>query len=128
MVSSHFHFYPPTDPQSTTEKSCADWDVRLVNGSNPLEGRLEICFNRAWGTICNTKFSSEDETVVCNQLGFPFNGTQLLTPSEFIPGDGPIFLDEVACHGYEMKLEVCERASHLPSCTHSQDTAIRCIG
>ena len=100
-----------------------------MNGSNPLEGRLEICFNRAWGTVCRTKFSIKDANVTCNQLGFPFNGTELLFDSGISPGSGPIFLDEVACDGYETKLESCKGASHgLYYCTHNEDVVIRCIG
>ena len=118
-----------TDPRSTSEASCTDWDIRLVNGSNPLEGRLEICFNRAWGTVCSTKFSIKDANVTCNQLGFPFNGTELLFDSGIPPGSGPIFLDEVPCDGHETKLELCEGTSPgLYYCTHNEDVVIRCIG
>ena len=45
-----------------------------MNGSNPLEGRVEVCFNNAWGTICDSGFSTSDAEVVCQALGFPFNG------------------------------------------------------
>ena len=119
-----------TDPRSTTEVSCVDGDIRLVNGLNPLEGRLEICFNKAWGTVCHNRFSTEDATVACNQLGFPFNGTEVLPVEDFLPGSGPIFLDEVACDGDEMRLENCggDSPHGLHACTHRQDTAIRCIG
>ncbi len=33
------------------------------------EGRIEICFNQAWGTVCDTLFSIPDAKVACNQLG-----------------------------------------------------------
>ena len=39
------------------------------------EGRVEICVNNAWGTICNTLFGREDAQVVCEQLeGFQRDG------------------------------------------------------
>ena len=60
--------------EDTTFNACVDGAVRLVGGSNPLEGRVEVCINRAWGTVCDNGFSSEDATVVCNQLGLPYNG------------------------------------------------------
>ena len=54
----------------TLQASCVDGDIRLVNGSSPLEGRVEICMNNAWGTVCNNSFSSSDAEVVCTQLGY----------------------------------------------------------
>ena len=40
-----------------------------MNGSDPSEGRVEICINNAWGTVCNNLFSTADAQVVCTQLG-----------------------------------------------------------
>ena len=114
---------------TTDEELCVDGDVKLVDGSNPLEGRVEICFNHAWGTICNNSFSISDATVVCRQLGYHFNGSQVLPTSNFLQASGPIFLDELACTGDEERVEDCVGpAPGLHTCTHDQDTAIRCIG
>ena len=60
------------DSDTTEYSNCSDGDVRLVGGSNPLEGRVEVCINRAWGTICDNGFSDRDATVVCNQLQYPY--------------------------------------------------------
>ena len=117
------------DLETTVKEECEDGDIRLSNGSDPLEGRLEVCFNSAWGTVCDNLFSLSDANVVCTQLGYRFNGTELLPISEFSQGTGPIFLDELACDGEEESVLDCSgSATGLHTCTHSQDVAIRCIG
>ena len=54
---------------------CTDGELRLVDGPNVREGRLEICINRAWGTVCNEQFGLLDAVVVCKQMGFSEIGT-----------------------------------------------------
>lgn len=47
--------------------------VRLVGGSSPTEGRVEIFYHGQWGTVCSDKFDTSSADVICNQLGFKFN-------------------------------------------------------
>lgn len=60
---------------------CMDGGIRLVGGSDQYEGRVEVCFNETWGTICDNFWSPPDANVVCRQLGYSATGTFLYTAS-----------------------------------------------
>ena len=57
---------------------CTNGQVRLMNGTAPAdgqrEGRVEICYNDIYGTVCNDFWDELDATVVCRQLGFNGSG------------------------------------------------------
>ena len=63
---------------SSTEKgNCSDGAIRLENGTTVLEGRVEICINNAWGSVCDSTFSEDEANVICNQIGYPYNGEHI---------------------------------------------------
>ena len=50
--------------------NCNDGDIQLVNGHVDIEGRVEVCIDGIWSTMCNNLWGDNDTTVVCNQLGY----------------------------------------------------------
>ena len=51
--------------------ACTDWELRLVGGVSVREGRVEVCVNGVWSTICDESWSNIDAGVICYQLGYP---------------------------------------------------------
>ena len=49
--------------------NCETGDIRLVEGSIESEGRLEVCINQLWGTVCSRNWDYRDTRVACKQLG-----------------------------------------------------------
>ena len=127
--------------------NCVDGDVRLVNSNTSQEGRLQVCFNRVWGTVCNDRFDSDDARVVCSQLSTqfegpstqtsagvftvsPFAGGEVLTGADsYGPGSGPVFIETLTCEGDEGSILECRDVNlRRQSCAHDRDVSIRCIG
>ena len=53
---------------------CSTGDIRLIGANVPNEGRVEICMNNEWGTVCDDSWGTPDATVVCRQLGYSDSG------------------------------------------------------
>ena len=50
--------------------SCPSGAIRLIGSSRASEGRVEVCLNNTWGTVCDDGWTDVDASVVCRQLGY----------------------------------------------------------
>ena len=52
---------------------CEEGQLRLIGGSSELEGRVEVCVNEIWSTVCDNGWDDVDASVTCGQLGYSVN-------------------------------------------------------
>lgn len=108
--------------------------VRLVGGSDNLEGRVEALINGIWGTICDPYFDRGDGNVVCRQLGF-VAARAVYTSTVFgaASTNTPFSLGSLYCGGQEAQLADCYGVSYsyrgTSGCSHdNNDVGVRCYG
>ena len=53
---------------------CLAGQLRLAGGNIANEGRVEICLNNQWGTVCDDLWGHIEASVVCRQLGYNTQG------------------------------------------------------
>ncbi|XP_018356825.1 PREDICTED: uncharacterized protein LOC108757046 isoform X2 [Trachymyrmex septentrionalis] len=116
----------PDHSDESSEYCNAPFELRLANGSNSLQGRVEVRHHGVWGTVCDDDFTNATAVVICRSLGY--GGIAVAKKNGFFgPGQGPIWLDEVFCHGNESQLYRCEHnhwGQH--NCDHNEDAGVIC--
>ena len=126
---------------------CANGDIRLSGGGDDAEGRVEICYNATWGTVCDNMWGPTNADVVCRQLGFSSSGLfQVSSELSYTPfliggfdfhtgatafifgqGNESIWLDSVVCTGNETRLYDCQNTGiGVHNCSHFEDVGVRC--
>ncbi|VDI08633.1 Hypothetical predicted protein, partial [Mytilus galloprovincialis] len=105
------------------------FQVRLTNGNNRQNGRVEVLYNNTWGTVCDDYFDARAAQVVCRMLGYPSTGALSKSRAFYGRGTGQIWLDNVRCSGNETSLSQCQHAPMgVTNCHHTEDVGVICSG
>ncbi|XP_030834736.1 scavenger receptor cysteine-rich type 1 protein M130 [Strongylocentrotus purpuratus] len=114
--------------------SFKDVDLRLVGGSTPNEGRVEVYKKGVagmgeWGRMCaGSEWDRREANVVCRTVGYP-NGAEASSGSVG-SGNGRVFITDVECTGTENTFLGCKEANfgNLQACpTGEVDATVVCI-
>lgn len=117
-----------------------------MNGDTEMDGRVEVCLNNIYGTVCGINWDELDAKVTCRQLGYSDSSKIIiqhqnlsimmifqcldvvaLTGGTYGQGSGPILLGRTVCNGGEAMLVDCASFSSS-DCDHSRDAAVQCGG
>ena len=132
---------------------CIDGGIRIIpsNARTAIKGRVEVCFNGIWGTICSINWDDQDASVACKQLGYSAEGvTQIskcicafftcckyltLTIGALSIGSYPdhvsnVHIIDISCAGTESSVFDCPHTAAIPSqsCPNNADAYIQCNG
>ena len=63
--------FASTIDKATRPSNCTDGVLQLSGATTSNQGRLEICMNGAWGSVCDSEgvFTTDEAKVACRQLG-----------------------------------------------------------
>ena len=120
-----------------------------------MEGRVEVCHDGRWGTVCDSQWTDNHTAVVCRHLGFSdiiggrlkasllsdkvciahsTSDSTSFTSERFGKGSGHVFVDYINCNGSESTLlgswynygRSCSSFTHYYGCSHNNDVGVRC--
>ncbi|XP_030839397.1 deleted in malignant brain tumors 1 protein-like [Strongylocentrotus purpuratus] len=106
----------------------AELKVRLVDGPDESQGRVELFYFGSWGTVCQYSWTSLDSEVVCRMLGF-VGAIAYSTFSSYGRGTGEVLLRWPRCSGKESSLLECDPYYDLGNtgCGHTYDLGVSCL-
>ena len=108
------------------EHDAVNGDLRLVNGPSVNEGRIEVYYNRQWGTICDDSWNKRDGDVLCKQLGY-VDAEYVRFRAYYGEGTGPIWIDQIQCDNGDQSVIDCRHngwGKH--DCKHREDAGVKC--
>ncbi|XP_073348352.1 scavenger receptor cysteine-rich domain-containing protein DMBT1-like [Pagrus major] len=100
--------------------------IRLMNGTNRCNGRVELFHDGQWGTVCDNKWGMQEASVVCRQLNCG-NALSVKYNAFFGRGRDQVWLDNVECSGHEKSLADCPHSGFGEhNCGHNKEAGVVC--
>ena len=127
---------------------CENGTVRLYSESGSYfrrYGRVQVCVNNIWGTVCDHFWDDQDASVVCRMLGYSPHGRVINIVSTFVvikytcdlgsvalansftEGTWYIHIKDLNCTGNESSIWDCPMNGLTDySCYHHDDASVIC--
>eukprot|EP00057_Strongylocentrotus_purpuratus_P007951 XP_011662425.1 PREDICTED: neurotrypsin-like [Strongylocentrotus purpuratus] len=100
------------------------YDVRLADGDQYNNGRVEIFYNDEWVTVCDHNWGDDDAQIVCHQLGHNSGNAVVKKDAYYGPGSGSSY--DVDCF-FKSNLSACSFVEGNPIiCSHHDDVGVKC--
>ncbi|XP_070557234.1 uncharacterized protein [Ptychodera flava] len=105
--------------------------VRLVGGTTPYEGNLQVYYNDEWGSVCDDGWDINDAKVACRELGFPNLARSITIGSYYgFHRNGPVWMSNLGCNFNEKSLLSCpsDKPHGVNNCSRSNIAGVICRG
>ena len=79
-----------------------------MEGKEEWEGRLEVCYNKRWGTVSGDQWTLTNSHVVCNALGYNITSKSFLQLQRYLYLTScPIELSTMFCYELLVAIMFC---------------------
>ena len=103
---------------AASEKQCDYGELRLMGGDFPNEGRVEVCVDNHWGSICDTSFDSKDARVICSQLDYS-DGEACHIHMYTYTSCSPYTICSHAHTCFDTHMHICKHIHCVHTCIHA---------
>ena len=105
---------------------CDSGIIRLGGSGTESSGRVEVCIDSVWTSLCDQNWDLKDAQVACRDLGYsPFGAVP--TYGCYTEGQLSFGITSINCTGYEEALMNCSHSNPvLYNCHSHSDAGLIC--
>ena len=107
---------------------CSDREIRLSGSSSKTAGRVEVCVESVWTSLCDQSWDLSDAMVACRHLGYSPYGA-MPTYGCYTEEQLSFGITSLNCNGLEQSLFNCSHSNpSLHNCASYNDAGLLCQG